>query len=236
MNSLLRLVAAGAFATGLAASPVMAQTGSRPDEAAWARVRASSDRGELQGFLARFPDSEYAEIARGRIELIDSVLRLQDRERELDRKREAELSRERAERAAREAEERMRAARERSERAAEARRRAEEAAARVREERLARERAEAERRREAERLKAEAVQRLKADAARRRAEEALRQLEQDLARRKLESGEPQRVRRAPTPSAEPSPPAAPVRPGLGPVRGSPRSVVTAQARRGATMG
>lgn len=181
MNSLLRLVAAGAFATGLATSPVSAQTGSRPDEAAWARVRATSDRAELQGFLARFPDSEYAEIARGRLELIDSVLRLQDRE--LARKRAAELARERSERAAREA------------------------------------------------------QRLKAEAARRRAEEALRRLEQDLARGKLESNDPKRVRRAPAPAAEPAPPAAPARPGLRPVRGSPNGVVIAQApRRGACAG
>jgi hypothetical protein len=190
---------------------------------AWIRVRGTSDPKELELFLARYPSSGYAEIARGKLGLIDRARLLDQREGELAAAQEEHLRQERADRLHREREERERLARETLDREQEAKRRAAEAAERVREERLARERAALEKRLEAIREKREAVERARADQARLRAEQVLKRLEEGLIQRKKIDSELQRrhTPQNPAPAAEPAAPLEPM--ASPPLQNGPRS-------------
>lgn len=222
MKSLLRVLLAAAVASAAMAGLASAQTGSaRPDQESWARIRATADKAELQRFIARHPDSAYAELARVRLELIERSSQLRNLEREIARKNADERAEE-ARRLARERGERLQHERARAE---EARLRSELAAVRARQERLTRARDEAERRREAQRARTEA-QRVKAEAARDRAEQALKRLEEELARRNVDWTDPGRVRRParPNPAAEPGNP-GPARP-VAPARRTSNTMVS----------
>jgi membrane protein involved in colicin uptake len=217
MTSPWTIVLAITLAAGLA-GPVGAQTvPGESDREAWVRARGSSDVDVLRAFIARFPDSSFVDVARGRIELIDRQRLLDEREREVQRTLDEERTREAA---AHEAAERERVAAERLERerieqqrqadlAAERRleelRRKAEATQRQAErkvrldaerERLARERVERRRvlAESAVRTRLDS-ERKKADAARRRAERELKRVENELAARgKLDRSQPRRSR------------------------------------------
>ncbi|WP_046868087.1 caspase family protein [Microvirga massiliensis] len=152
------------------------------DEKAWARIRNSSDRSELLGFMSRFPKSQLVDAARARLDFMELTQKIAEQERlarEQERKRqeEARLVAEAAERQKADQKARELARLEDERKAAEmaARQKAEREAARQEEARKAeQERQQLEARRVAEiaeQLKAE-QERLAREQERKRQEEA----------------------------------------------------------------
>src|SRR5262245_5723806 len=164
---------------------------SSEERRAWDRIKDSADRFKFSDFIAKYPASPLAELAKNRLDTLDRAAKEREdkarAEREAAQQREEEAKRLKAEEAARRAEEAARkAAEEASRKAAEAARKAAEEAARKAAEATRKQAEEASRKAAEDARRAAEEARKAEETARRAAEESRKAAEREAARKRDE--------------------------------------------------